>query len=299
MIVVRLKGGLGNQMFQYAAGLRLARRHSTQLALDLIELSSVNEGQSITPRLYSLDCFGLSPKQVNRAGDGGPLRELRALLRHWRARATRFLGLRVDFHENGHDFDEAILDLPSNAYLNGYFQDARYFSDIESEIRSLFKLSMEESELPPETRKLAETIRSSEAICLHVRRGDYLLTANSLLLGTCPLSFFQRSLDFLAQKGRTGPVYIFSEDEEWCRESFPDTNRFHFVDLRYSGPKDSHHLWLMTLCSHFVISNSSFAWWAAWLAANPEKLVCRPKPWFRSYPSAQVCPFDWVGISSE
>ena len=302
MIIVRLMGGLGNQMFQYAAGLRLAHRHQTELKLDLSFLLDRSPRENFVYRDFDLVAFNFpisiaSPEEVRqfrRLRDSGS----RNVLRRIANKLTR----RHYYFEHHLAFDPSVLDLPDETYLEGYFQNESYFSDIEPMIRERFRLTPDESKLLPATRRIAKKIRTDHAVCLHVRRADYVTNAiTNRYHGVCSVDYYQRGLTKLRSLEATGKTYVFSDDEDWCRETFTDTSQFEIVGNEHAGPRASTHLWLMTLCRHFLIPNSSFSWWAAWLSDSPKKVVVRPSQWLQARESIDVdiCPPRWIKISNE
>lgn len=295
MIVTRLKGGLGNQMFQYAAGYALARRHGVELKLDLSFLENRDPAANYIKREHDLVIFNLgtpaaSPAELYRFHRKNP-----AGTYSFRERLSDWLTHRTSYFTHHPGFDPKVLDLPRESHLEGYFQDARYFAGCEDDIRRGFILSP--VSLPENTRSLAEDIRSSSSVCLNVRRGDYVTNPETTQFhGVMPLEYFQRGLAQLEERGLRGKIFIFSDDLEWCRASFSHLENATLVGHEHAGPRFSTYLWLMTLCRHFLIPNSSFAWWAAWLGAHPEKTVVRPAHWFNAKEVRDVnpCPDSWI-----
>ena len=284
-------------MFQYAAGLRLAMRHRTALKLDLTFLLDRTPGKHYTFRDFDLVVFNLpesiaTADEVRRARDSGRTRIGRL--------AKRVTG-HCCYFERGSAFDSSVLRLPKRTYLEGYFQDERYFADIAPIIRKRFQLVPDETHLSIATRELADAIRSNEGICLHVRRGDYVSNpVSNRVHGYCSLDYFRGALDKLRSRGASGRVFVFSDDAAWCREHF-SSGEFIVVGDEYAGPHASIHFWLMTLCKHFVISNSAFSWWAAWLAQRPDSIVCAPAPWFEEpqYSAMEICPSSWLRVPKQ
>jgi hypothetical protein len=299
MIIVRLMGGLGNQMFQYAAALRLAMKHRTKLKLDCTFLMDRTPRKHFTYRDFDLGIFGFPvepaiPMEVRRFR--------RLIERNTRTLSERIADRfvrRTAFLEKGPFFDHRILQLPDETYLEGYFQDERYFADIGPAVRERFRVAPDEATLPVDTRRLATQIQAANSVCIHVRRGDY---ASDPVIGSvhglCRPDYYERGLAEVRKRSRAGPIFVFSDDEIWCRSHFagiPDTT---VVGREHAGPKASTHLWLMTLCRHFIIANSSFSWWAAWLSDSANKVVVRPTPWFQSpiYQQADICPPAWITV---
>ncbi len=294
MIVVRLAGGLGNQMFQYAAGLRLAIHHHTELKLDLTFLLDRTPREHFSFRDFDLTVFNLaesiaSVEEVRRMRGGRRTRLGRL--------AKKLIGHRCYF-ERGPAFDSTVLNLPNETYLEGFFQDERYFLDIAPIIRQKFHLAPDETRFSTTTRELADAIRSNDGICTHVRRGDYVNNpVSSQVHGACSLDYYRHALRELRLRSAKGRAFIFSDDVAWCRQSF-NSDEFIVAGDEYAGLGASTHFWLMTLCKHFVISNSTFSWWAAWLAQKPDSVICSPIPWFDDprYGDMGICPSSWLRI---
>ncbi len=295
-------GGLGNQMFQYAAGLRLAHRHQTELKLDLSFLMDRSPRENFAYRDFDLVVFNFptsraSPEEVRQ-------------FRHLRKSGSRNFLRRIAnkltrchyYFEHHLSFDPSVLELPDETYLEGYFQNESYFSDIEQIVRQRFRVAPDESKLPAATRSLANEIRTDDSVCLHVRRADYVtIPFTKQYHGICSLDYYERGLAKLRSLGVRGKVFVFSDDEDWCHENFRDASQFEIVGNEHAGPRASTHLWLMILCRHFLISNSSFSWWAAWLSDSPGKVVVRPSQWLqaRELIDVDICPLPWIKISNE
>ena len=292
-------GGLGNQMFQYAVGLQLATLHKTILKLDLTFLLDRTPRENFTYRNFDLEVFNLRTEIATLA----EVRRFRRLAepasRTFLERVADKFTKRKYYLETHPAFEPRVLDLPDETYLEGYFQDERYFNDIKADVRKRFTLQPDETTLPSETRKIADEIRASQSVCLHVRRGDYVAyPANVRIFGICGTDYYERGTTELRQRTGAGRVFVFTDDVDWCRNNFKKSDGYTVVENAHAGSHASIHFWLMTLCRNFLIGNSSFAWWAAWLSGGKEKIVCRPDPWFvdPKYSEAVVCPDSWVKI---
>lgn len=282
---------MGNQMFQYAAGRRLAMKHKTILKLDLTSLLDRTPHENFTFRNYELDVFNI---QENFAS----LSETNRLLsnNNFIDEIKRKLKLKNLIKQPNSQFYEQLLTAPNNTYLDGYWQSEKYFIDIEQLIRDEFTLKVD---LDHESKKMAKRIKSLNAICLHVRRGDFVSNplANKVH-GTCDLDYYLKSIDYMANSISNPHFFIFSDDTEWCKENLRFCYPYHIVSNRCAGKKSEYHLKLMTLCKHNIISNSSFAWWGAWLNGNPEKIVIAPEKWFNdtSINTSDLIPETWIRI---
>ena len=292
MIIVRLTGGLGNQMFQYAAGRRLALRHHAELKLDLSELEHPPAG--CTPRVFQLDSLDI------RAGIASP-EEVAALYcpaatlweRAW-SRLGSMAGISRPtlVAERYFHFDPRVLAAPDQSYLMGYWQSEQYFDDIPDTLRREFTCKE-----PPrgENRRLAEAIGVCNSVSVHVRRGDYVTNpASSETHGLCGMEYYHACVEELCRTVPEPHLFLFSDEPEWVEAHF--TTGLPTTIVGHNGPEQAHEdLRLMSLCRHNIIANSSFSWWGAWLNVNPEKLVFAPRLWFRdeSYDTRDLIPVCW------
>lgn len=294
MIVVRLMGGLGNQMFQYAAGRRLARRHGTVLKLDLSAFGGRREGG--TPREFALEPLAIraeiasAPEVAALTGRGRGV--LGAAVRLLRALGLRPAAASV-FEERRFGFDPALLAASDGLYLSGYFQSEKYFKDIEGILREELGVRR-----PPDGRNLAaaDAIRAGNSASLHIRRGDYVTSpATRATHGALGTEYYRACAAHLGDRVPDLRLFVFSDDPAWAKRElalpFPTTA----VD--WNGPAAAHEdLRLMSLCRHHVIANSSLSWWGAWLGGNPGRIVLAPKAWFSRPDLAtdDLLPASWV-----
>jgi glycosyl transferase family 11 len=287
VIITRLQGGLGNQMFQYAAGLRLAAARGTQLKLDLALIDAAGGG---TPRTYELDRFRVSAERATPE-------EVEALLakRPLAARISRRLDPRAAARERHFHYDRAVARLPDETCLEGYWQSERYFEDAAARVRQEFSFSREPS---GRNAELAEEIAAHAAVSLHVRRGDYAThAATQAFHGLCPIDYYRRAVAYVSERVRDPLFVLFSDDPEWTRTHLDLGNGAIAVD--HNGPQDGpEDLRLMSLCRHHVIANSTFSWWGAWLSASPEKIVVAPERWFAggAHDTRDLLPGGWVRL---
>jgi hypothetical protein len=289
MIIVRLAGGMGNQMFQYAIGRKLSVMNNTTLGLDIHDLLDKTPRPGFTFRDYDLDLFSIQAEII-------PQSKLSWRQRSWgksvflnKIRRALFVG---HGKEKGFTFNPRILELGPDVYLDGYFQSHKYFESIASIIRKDFTLK---NPLPENIRTLKIEIESRNSVCIHVRRGDYV--GNSFH-ETVSKDYYDKAISLLSEKTKIEHVYVFSEDISWCRENLSFAQPTTFVGDEYAGERASGHFALMQACSHFIIPNSSFSWWAAWLAENSGKIVIAPKKWFgdESIDTSHRIPDEWIRI---
>lgn len=281
-VVVRLQGGMGNQMFQYAAGLCLARRRGAKLKLDQGFLLDRTPRPNFTYRDYDLDLFVLDPEcEVVRSLEPAAARTLSR------------------FGEKHFHYDPQFENLPANVYLDGYWQSPRYFAPVLEEVRNAFTTFS--TPLSPTAQALSEEIRSRPSVCLNVRRGDYVANpvANAFH-GVCDQRYFAQAVTYVLSRVPDAHFYIFSDDVNWCRTAnLVQGAPFTIVSHQYAGDRFASYLQLMMACRHFVIPNSTFAWWAAYLGHTHNSIVIVPTPWFSdlSVEYIDLVPEGWSSLS--
>lgn len=293
MIIVELIGGLGNQMFQYAAGRSLAFHHNTDLKLDISHFTS----KGITPRRYSLRSFAVKEIFATKQ-DLLRVRMPSSTVHNFfvSAYCTMVGHPQIMYKKERHfQFDPDFFSTSDNSYLEGYWQSPRYFEKYADTIRQEFTLRCNPG-LPNEC--LAEHIRQSEAVSVHIRRGDYI--SNPVVFqhhGTCSLDYYDTAIGRIAEKCSNPHFYLFSDDPDWVQQNLAIEYPHTYVTHNRNS-YDAADLWLMSLCRHHIIANSSFSWWGAWLSSNPEKIVIAPKRWVNdeTLDTRDLNPSSWYLI---
>jgi hypothetical protein len=279
-IVVRLTGGLGNQLFGLAAGLSQARRLGCRLVLDARnygqrEIRSFELGHLGYEVIWPLPAEqNLGQKLIRRSLD--PTRNLTV------------------FKEAGFNFDDSINQIKPGSLLLGYFQSFKYFVDIECELERLLQdaaINIDDSRYPT---------LESDVVTMHVRRGDYLDEKTISFHGLATTNYFNRSLGFLNSKFKRATVNVFTDspghlDLAMFRTEF----ELNLVDDKLLSSIEA--LNVMSRANAFIMSNSSFSWWAAWLMSrrNDRSEVIAPRPWFASGASAHdLLKPDWITLDA-
>jgi len=292
MVITRLKGGMGNQLFQYALGRQLAAQLNTELKLDVSNLLYRNKGADFVYRDYDLGVFNVEGDFLTRPELLRPIMNLR--IGPLSRRVKGFLTRKYPVVEEAHfHYDPSILSEASAGKIyEGWFQSPRYFAGVEAEIRRTFTFSRP---LLPESAELHARIIGSNAICLNVRRTDFLTTD---VLNATNRDYFLRAAAYLAERVDHPHFFVFSDDVEWCRENITLGHPTEFVGHEHKGWKFGNYLRLMHACRHFIIPNSTFAWWAAWLNTGADKLVVAPKHWFTdpAIDTTDLVPDNWVRL---
>lgn len=292
MVVVRLTGGLGNQLFQYAAARRLALVRQTEVVLDTGWFRHEAGGYPAA-RPYELHHLDLPARVVSlpSATIGRWERGLTARIGRWPSRRVRLPVIRQSADWSG--LDQRVLDGPAYVVLDGYWQNEGYFQDHAETIRAELRLPAASE---PRFAQLLEEIGSSEAIAVHVRRGDYVTVPQvAEVHGALELDYYRQAVGLVAQ--RAGPdarVFVFSDEPEWAEKrlgfELPTT---HIGRMAWPVTAE---LRLMASCRHHVVANSSYSWWGAWLAERPGQVVVAPRRWTRTTDSSAIVPTRWTRI---
>ncbi len=291
MIIVRLKGGRGNQMFQYALGRALSLKNDTILKLDTTYLENKTKRKNFTFRNFDLSIFNIKA-EIAKTSD------LPFFYRFLNGRFVFIFEALVNKFKLGgglekkFSFNENILNLKDGAYVSGYWQSPKYFSEIESTIRNDFSLK----ELPLQNiQDKAHEIKNTDSVCIHVRRGDYV---GNPFYDVTDLDFYKKGIDLIRSQKNISKIYVFSDDIDWCKENLKFDIETFFVDDSFNGDKNEGTMYLMSFCKNFVISNSTFAWWGAWLAPSSDKIVVCPKRWFGDdiIDTSDLIPKEWIRI---
>lgn len=287
MIITKLIGGLGNQMFQYAVGRHLAYKNKTKLKLD------ISGFKSYKLRRYELGCFNIVEDFANDI-DIKIFNLKRGLER--RFNILKKLNKNILYTEKvKFKFDPEVLKCKGNIYLNGSWQSEKYFKDIETDIRREFTVKIPQI---GKNKKIARQISSCKSpVSLHMRRGDYVFNPHTnQILGTCTLDYYYRCVKYLARRVMNPHFFVFGDDPKWARNnlklSYPTT----FIDHNCPD-KGYEDLRLMSQCKHHIIANSSFSWWGAWLAKNKNKIILVPKKWLNiNLKTPDLLPNNWIKI---
>jgi hypothetical protein len=283
MILIKLQGGLGNQMFQYALGRSLSTRHNKPIKFDCTYLETPNQSN----RSFELGAFNLN---IDKA-TSDEIADYCGLVNRILDR-IRSSDRKKCIVENTSEFDPTILE-KKDGYFEGHWNSEKYFKHCENVVRKDFKLK---KSLGPEALAIQEKIGNYQnSVSVHVRRGDYVTIPKiNLTHGTLPISYYQAACRKILETSPDAHFFVSSDDINWTKENFPKD----FVTTFVSSPgiKNHEELALMSLCKHNIIANSTFSWWAAWLNENPNKIVIAPSHWFANpkLSTADLIPPTWI-----
>lgn len=267
MLITRLYGGLGNQIFQWAAGQSIADRHNTQCLFDLSHFG----GEVSTEERIE--------RHGNQEGPTPWGLELNKLDLELKFVQGNTLGLpRVSDNH-------VYKPLGDNLLLDGYWQSEKYFLDNEENIRSKLRMG---DQVRGDIHRMYPFLKD-ETVSLHVRRGDYVRLQHAHPCQT--LEYYDAALDIVEGKGSN--ILVFSDDLEWCKQNFK-YDSIYFAE----GQSNIIDMYTMSLCSHNIISNSTFGWWGSWLNESKDKKIVAPKNWFGngSYNAEDIIPSKWIKL---
>ena len=277
MIITRLAGGLGNQLFQYAVARHLAEIHGAELKIDIQGLEDFkNHECPLWYHKYVLEPFNIH--QSFASSEEVKTLTRRSIAYRLKNRMAGRKGVAARTHIIGKKhfvFEPGILELSDNVYLNGYWQSERYFLAIEDIIRS--ELSIKNSQ-EGRNKDLSEEIASCESVSLHIRWGYTVTDEEHMYANLYDSGYYERCIGRMAERVTNAHFFVFSDNPKWVRENFILPYTVTFVDHngRDKGYEDMR---LMSQCKHHIIANSSFSWWGAWLNPRRDKLVFAPKVW--------------------
>lgn len=288
-IAIKLLGGLGNQLFQYATARRLGLQLDRPVLADLTWFRNIQEGE--TPRVPLLSHFHLPVSFVH--SDGRPEQLAGPAANLWQAmtRPVRIIQERQPFR-----FDtrlQALAQRSRLAYLVGYWQSFRYFDEVRPHLLEDLRPS---AAVDSHYAEIAARIDGCQSVMVHVRRGDYVHSASAAKIhGALPLDYYRRALELVRSQVKDPHLFFFSDDIAWVREHLQSDLPSEYVA---NGPGDTAviaELGLMQRCHHHVIANSSLSWWGAWLADRQGKMVIAPRCWLRSdsFELGDLLPPGW------
>ena len=280
MIYSRIRGGLGNQLFQYAVARSLADQLGVNLGLDIREYSASSNFQMGLTK-FNIRAILNPDGLIRHKKDGKILFALENLVgKHKHVYYEPFLS-----------FDKNVLSKQDGTFLKGYWQSEKYFTD-----KNKIMEDLEIIKSPTEKNtQIKAKIEECNSISLHIRRGDYVSNSTH---GTCDLGYYNKAVQFFINKyGSNFEVFAFSDDPSWVQKNLELPVKINFISNNSSN-NSYEDLRLMTCCKHNIIANSSFSWWGAWLNKNPKKCVIAPKQWFADIKIANkdITPRNWLRI---
>ncbi|OUN82337.1 MULTISPECIES: alpha-1,2-fucosyltransferase [unclassified Bacteroides] len=278
MRLIKVTGGLGNQMFIYACYLQMKKRFP-RVYIDLTDMMHyhVHYGYEMH-RVFGLPCVEICMNQVLK-------------------KVIEFLFFKTILERKQHGSMRPYTRsyLWPLIYFKGFYQSEKYFADIKDEVRQAFTFDLKQAN--GQSLRMREQIDKDEhAVSLHVRRGDYLQPKHWEAIGCiCQLSYYRNALEEMGKRVERPRYYVFSDDLAWVKENLdlPDA-----VYIDWNKGEDSwQDMMLMSRCRHHIICNSTFSWWGAWLNPRNGKIVIAPERWTRDADSREIVPAEWLRVS--
>ena len=291
-VIARIEGGLGNQLFQYAAARSLADRLGVGLVLDLRSLAA-NGDRPFQLDLYKIRAVVASTEMLAALPDWKPTRwgRMRAALSRVAPAVCAFPVV----WPRSFAYDPRFESITRPVYLVGYWQSEKYFAWNRGALLKDIQLRVP---VPDEVAKVLARINATNSVALHIRRGDYVSNAAAAQFhGLCDMAYYQHAVQALKDEHPDIEVFVFSDEPDWARENLKLPVPTHVVD---ANPPDQGHIdmELMRQCRHHVIANSSFSWWGAWRCELPGQHVYAPGRWFADpgVDTSDVTPARWIRL---
>jgi hypothetical protein len=289
-IYIKLSGGLGNQLFQYALGRSLAINNSCDLWIDTAWFSNIP--LESTPREILLKDFNTKANFIDLAGEHEKL-----------FRGKNWLDIfsqRIKTEKKYFKYDEGISKIKNPIYLNGYWQSYKYFENIRSDLLT---------EITPKLIGVPNYIiyerlikNSNNPVAIHVRRGDYVSSKSaSKIHEVLSINYYKKAIEAIKCRTKNQTLFFFSDDIDWVKEHFKNLENCHFIEPMKKNESVVQELYLMSLCENYIIANSSLSWWGAWLGKNKNKVVLYPEKWVSNISqisSTDLIPKDWISLDS-
>lgn len=273
-MIVRIMGGLGNQLFQYALSRRIELKNGKTILFD------IDTESAVTKRKYEIKGF-----QIQKYPTISKIKSRKySIFRNnkkykWSCLYGKIIRYGVE-KKNFCYQDNLIYD-----YLDGYWQNMDYFSDIygvlKNEIVYDYNRSVKQAEIE-------NIINISNSVAIHVRRGDYLSSTNKQIYVLQDYYYYKKAVDLLCKKLYKPVFFVFSDDIEWCKESFNTFPNLVFIDSSVNH-KSIEDFDMMRQCKHHIISNSTFSWWSSWLSNKDNKIIISPSRWYQDDKTNNDC----------
>lgn len=277
--MVKIQGGMGNQLFAYACGYSMCKKYHQQLYLDLIDYEDGYFRDYILDRLDIKDANVIRHFPIKRIRDG--LRE------HFLLQRKYYYKEKSTFH-----FDECLFQQTLPIYLDGYWQSEKYFSNVK-DIKKIYTPARENDITKIE--KFENEIKNLNTVAVHIRRGDYV--GGGCCVG---LEYIRQAIDYILKCEKTPCFIFFSDDMEYVYKNINTFGNIKYIlsnELVDNESDDFIHFFCMKSCSHQIISNSTYSWWAAWLNENNNKQVIAPLP--KYLVGTDFYPDEWIKIPSD
>lgn len=287
MITTVIRGGLGNQLFQYASAYALSKRMGQPLTLDI----SFFPKQTL--RGYKLDKLKLADHRVTNGEDDGCLKRaykdknINGLIRRSPLKTLPVRKGKYLIDHAGSFTPEFFQIQAENVFLNGYFQSEEYFREVRE---NLLKQLQPAYEAEQDYNDVLREVESDNTVAVHIRHGDFAHGDGSAYHFVLGVKYYERAIAEISKKVSNPTYFCFSDDIEWVKKNIGGTDDFHFVSLQTSHA-DIDEMMLMKNCNHIITANSTFSWWAAWLNDHEDAIRIVPD---KAYGNNHMIPDGWI-----
>lgn len=294
MIITRIWGGLGNQMFQYSFGYAVARKLRQELKLDI----SYFDKNNLRP--YRLNNYNLDYKKTV-ANKETPfcIKTIRSKLPNKFIRICPRFKMKLPhgwtyIKETRFEYNPALQNIGGdNIYLDGYWQCEKYFLEYSNDI---FRQMTPIHNNSDEFLYWKSEIDQGQSVSVHLRRGDFIYQERKLLavshLYLLGMEYYNRAINYFSRHVDNPVFYFFSDDIEWVKGQFSFLDNSRFIKIETPNG-DIEEMRLMSNCKHHIVANSTFSWWGAWLDRKLHKITLAPE---RYYGNKDIVPQNWVKI---
>lgn len=277
-LIITLKGGFGNQLFQIVNGISLSKKFNKKLIIDISSFSKLNSYKN-TKRNYELGILNLKYKKIY-------------YLAFFYKFYSKFSNKIVHLKEKNFNFNKILLDNDKSYLIDGYWQSYKYF---EKDFSFIFN-SLETIKKKINLNSFYKDLLRSNSVCVHIRRGDYITNPNTKQFhGICDIDYYEKAISYIYSKIPDANFYFFSDDIGFLKKNFADKKNFKIIsNSKFNFIEE---FVLMLSCNNFILANSSFSWWAAYLSNNVNKLVVAPTKWFNvNIDTSDLIPKEWIRI---
>lgn len=293
--IVKLNGGLGNQMFQYAFALALADKFNSDIVFDFSYFEDVKANEEVITRVFELNTFNLDCKIVSNEDLARVKRPdfKSKLKKFWAKKFPDKYGINYIREKHAFVFDKKLINNSNYMCYEGYFQNEKYFKHLRDDLLKKFSLN---GPLDEQNQFALDKILETNSVSIHIRRGDYVnLEYVNKIHGICSLDYYKKAIEYTSKHIENPHFFLFSDDICWVNKNLKIEHPFTIVDFNQN--KGWLDLNLMKHCKHNIIANSSFSWWGAWLNENPNKIVIAPKRWVaKKTKKCNITPPEWVKL---
>ena len=292
--IVKLNGGLGNQMFQYAFALALAEKFNVEVVFDFSYFEEVKTCNKVASRVYELGVFNIECKEATKQDLSKIKRpDFESKFKNKLAKIfPKRFGINYVREKNNYAFDKKIFKNPDYLFYEGYFQNEKYFKHLRAALLKSFSLK---APLDANNQDILEKIKNTNSVSIHVRRGDYVsLDYVKKIHGVCSLDYYKKAIEYISKNVENPYFFLFSDDIEWVIENLNIEYPYTVVD--FNQGKGWLDMELMKNCKHNITANSSFSWWGGWLNENKNKIVITPKNWTAKKQKCDIIPKEWIKL---